>query len=77
MAKDTCVMCGAETPYDYETNINFRYGYVEGAGQMCKSCYDEGTERKQILVPTDMIYNTPNNQELGEKVRQIYWDSLD
>jgi len=76
MAKDTCIMCGVETAYEFETHIDFRYGYVEGAGQLCKSCYDRGTERRQILVPADMVYNTPNDQELGAKVRQIYWNTL-
>ena len=36
MAKDKCIMCGADTPYDFETHIDYRYGYVEGAGQCCK-----------------------------------------
>lgn len=72
---DNCVLCGAETPYTRSTHIDYRYGYVEGAGQLCKSCYDRGTERKQILVPADIVYNTPNDQELGAKVRQLYWDS--
>ena len=75
MAKDTCILCGAETPYEFETHIDYRYGYVEGAGQLCKSCYDRGTERKQLVVPEHIIYNTPNDQELGAKVRQIYWES--
>jgi len=72
MAKDTCVLCGAETPYDFNTHIDHRYGYIEGAGQLCKSCYDRGTEREQIVIPADVIYNTPNDMELGGKVRNIY-----
>lgn len=72
MAKDTCVLCGAETPYDFHTHIDHRYWYIEGAGQLCKSCYDRGTERSSIVVPSDLIYNTPNDQELGGKVRNIY-----
>jgi hypothetical protein len=36
-----CIICGKETPYTYDVNINFRYGYVEGAGQLCKECYDK------------------------------------
>lgn len=41
---DRCVICGKFTPYLTTTNINFRVGYVEGAGQGCyqpKKCnYD-------------------------------------
>lgn len=72
MAKETCVLCGAETPYDITTHIDYRHGYIEGAGQLCHVCYDRGTERKQIVVPADIIYNTPNDMELGAKVRNIY-----
>jgi hypothetical protein len=28
-----------------------------------------------ILVPIDVIYNTPNDIELGEKVRKLYWET--
>ena len=77
MAKDTCVLCGAETPYEFETHIDFRTGYIEGAGQLCTSCYDRGTERRQILVSADVVYNTPNDTELGAKVRRIYWETLE
>ena len=73
---DTCVLCDVETPYKRSTHIDYRYGYVEGAGQLCKSCYERGTERKQILIPSDLVYNTPNDQELGAKIRQIYNSNL-
>jgi hypothetical protein len=32
---DTCIVCGKITPYLKSTNINLRYGYIEGAGQTC------------------------------------------
>ena len=69
MAKDTCVLCGAETPYDYETHIDLRIGYIEGAGQLCANCYRKTDD---IHVPSSVIEDTPNDQELGSKVRNIY-----
>lgn len=69
---DCCVLCGAQTLYVKSVDINYRHGYIEGAGQLCKACYDRGTDRKQILVPANIIYNTPNDMELGAKVRQLY-----
>ena len=38
--KDKCVNCKRETLYSKETHIDFRLGYVEGAGQLCLDCYD-------------------------------------
>ena len=38
--KDKCVSCGVETPYDKTDHVDFRLGYVEGAGQLCLDCYD-------------------------------------
>ena len=32
---DKCVMCGKVSPYKTDTHIDFRKGYVEGAGQGC------------------------------------------
>lgn len=46
MAKDKCVMCGEETPYDETINIDLRVGYIEGGGQLCIDCY-EGKEKKE------------------------------
>ena len=39
--KDKCNCCGVETLYDKETHIDFRIGYIQGAGQLCLDCYDE------------------------------------
>ena len=86
MAKDTCIMCGKETAYDFETHIDYRYGYVEGAGQLCKSCYDgkpqdnrlnEVMERRRTLITVshEEVYDNPNDADLGELVRRKYWES--
>ena len=39
LEKDKCVNCKRETLYGKETHIDFRLGYVEGAGQLCLDCY--------------------------------------
>jgi hypothetical protein len=78
--KDKCIMCGKETPYDVHTHIDMRIGYVEGAGQLCRDCIidkedDYPTESKDICVSSTLIQNTPNDQELGEKVRHLYFST--
>ena len=88
MAKDTCIMCGDETSYDYETHIDLRYGYVEGAGQLCKECYENkvvGISTEEIIkrrttlitISAEDILRTPNDQELGAKIRKLYYDNRD
>jgi hypothetical protein len=75
MTKDLCISCGVETPYDFETHIDMRIGYVEGIGQLCSKCYNQGNNHNYIAVPESLIENTPNDQELGGEVRSIYWES--
>jgi hypothetical protein len=75
MAKDTCIICGVETPYDFETHIDMRLGYIEGAGQLCRSCFNGSKDVDDIIVSPHMVENTPNDQELGGKVRELYWQS--
>jgi hypothetical protein len=75
MAKDHCVLCGVETPYDFETHVDMRVGYIEGAGQLCIKCWNKGTDRRHMTVPMSMVYDTPNDQELGAKVRQLYYEN--
>ena len=71
MAKDTCVMCGKITPYDYETNIHLRYGYVEGMGQLCLPCYNGEKNEETLTITKKMVRDTPNDMDLGEKIRNI------
>ena len=35
---EICVSCGAETSFKKDDDITFRYGYIEGAGQLCFNC---------------------------------------
>jgi hypothetical protein len=71
MAKEICVSCGKVTPYEIDTHIDHRQGYIEGLGQLCISCYRKTDGEDTICVPVDMIRDTPNDMELGKKVRLI------
>lgn len=71
---ETCIMCGEETTTLKTTHVDFRYGYVEGAGQLCRECY-LGEDRNLITVNSRTILDTPNDAELGAKVRELYWES--
>ena len=71
---ETCIMCGKTTDVLVDTHIDFRYGYVEGAGQLCRSCY-LGEDRNLITIEGRTILDTPNDAELGAKVRQMYWEN--
>jgi len=35
---DVCVSCGCETKYPKSLPIDQREHYIEGAGQLCKTC---------------------------------------
>lgn len=72
--KDKCVSCGSETAYDVTTHIDMRNAYVEGLGQLCNRCHTSGKNHNQVLVPESVIINTPNDIELGRKVRMIYYE---
>jgi hypothetical protein len=73
---ETCIQCGAETDTLKTTHIDFRVGYIEGAGQLCRQCY-MGSSRNLITIDERTILDTPNNEELGAKVRRRYYESKD
>ena len=77
MPKDTCILCGVETQYEMDVNIDYRTGYIEGSGQLCSKCWNKGTERTSILIPISLIKDTPNDMELGKLVRTMYHQTLD
>jgi len=62
--KEKCVVCGEETPYEFETHIDFRQGYVEGVGQTCP--------RGCVHVSYKTILETPNDYQLGELIRKTF-----
>jgi hypothetical protein len=79
---EKCIICGVDTQYRFRTPIDFRYNYVEGAGQLCTKCGSKDEEpialdshRNLFTVSEYTVLSTPNDQELGAKVRQLYWES--
>jgi len=45
--KDCCVACGVETEYYDTTHIDARRFYIEGAGQLCKDCFEKIINEKR------------------------------
>ena len=73
MNKEKCIMCGKETPYDFETHVDMRIGYIDGLGQCCINCMEEKIDNDVICLSKKLIIETPNNYELGEKIRSLYF----
>ena len=38
---DMCISCGETTEEPIDKDINYRDNYIEGAGQLCKTCAAE------------------------------------
>jgi hypothetical protein len=38
---EICVICGKDTGVPVNQNIDLRKTYVEGAGQLCSTCYNK------------------------------------
>lgn len=38
---EKCIICGVETNEPKDKHIDFRYNYVEGAGQLCSKCAEK------------------------------------
>ena len=78
---EKCVICGVDTTYRFKTPIDFRYNYVEGAGQLCNKCGKDqhqirlDSHRNLFTVSEYAVSSTPNDQELGAKVRKLYWEN--
>lgn len=74
---DNCVLCGKQTQYQTNTHIDMRSGYVEGAGQLCTTCYSAGSAsgKEMIMIPKYLVEQHPNNMLLGEAVRKYYWEN--
>jgi len=38
---EECIVCGIETNEPKDKHIDFRYNYIEGAGQLCSKCAEK------------------------------------
>jgi hypothetical protein len=74
---EDCILCGVETTTLKTTHIDFRTGYIEGAGQLCIDCYMKGSSdgREHISIPKHWIKEYSNDMELGRRVRKYYYDN--
>ena len=74
---EDCILCGTKTTTLKTTHVDFRTGYIEGAGQLCRECYMKGSSesREHISIPKHFVKTYPNDAELGEKVRQFYYQN--
>lgn len=89
MATEGCVMCAKDTGVEINTHIDFRQNYVEGMGQLCKECYEhpmtenyqgfkqfsKGEDVNRIIIDAKLISDTPNDSELGAKLRKMFLNS--
>ena len=74
---EQCILCGVETTTLKTTHVDFRTGYIEGAGQLCRDCYMKGNSegREHISITKHFVKTYSNNAELGERVRRYYYDN--
>jgi hypothetical protein len=74
---EDCILCNAKTTTLKTTHVDFRTGYIEGAGQLCRECYMKGNSesREHISIPKHYVKSYPNDAELGERVRQFYYQN--
>ena len=64
--KDKCVSCKKETLYNKTDHVDFRLGYVEGAGQLCLDCYGTIYEKgiKNIQGMDEVIKEVKRDAEV-------------
>ena len=74
---ENCILCNKETQYRFNDHIDYRTGYIEGAGQLCLHCYNNNKKlpEMEIVIHVDekTILNTPNDMELGGLVRNAFY----
>tara|TARA_B100001057_G_scaffold500097_1_gene613470 strand:+ start:8278 stop:8475 length:198 start_codon:yes stop_codon:yes gene_type:complete len=55
---EICISCDKPTKVKRDAPVKSRKYYIEGAGQMCKSCYDAIIEKLKIM------HQNLNNEEI-------------
>ena len=71
--KDKCIVCQKKTLYDKEDHIDFRIGYIEGAGQLCLDCYDNVVILGWDKVPSKENVKGVNNENNKILLCRLVW----
>lgn len=50
-----CVACGKDTAIPVDMHVDLRFHYVEGAGQLCRTCYNKVYQDESASVWTCSI----------------------
>ena len=69
--KDKCIVCQKKTLYDKEDHIDFRIGYIEGAGQLCLDCYDN-----VVILGWDKVPSKENAKGVNNENNEILFGDL-
>jgi hypothetical protein len=77
MSNQQCQYCGKDT---YDVDIDYLVGtdhlscMIEQETQVQEPLTVPNPDRRLLAVEVDMIKRTPNDQELGAKVRQLFYE---
>jgi hypothetical protein len=78
MSNYTCQFCGKlteEVEYDYLVGVDHLECILRFEKEQNKQLEIPFPAMKLLLVEVDLIKNTPNDQDLGTKVRKLYYES--
>jgi hypothetical protein len=77
MHNQQCQYCGNDT---YDVDVDYLVGtdhlscMIEQETQVQEPLTISNPDRRLLAVEVDMIKRTPNDQELGAKVRQLFYE---
>ena len=63
-----CVVCGKDTTIPVTMHIDHRFYYVEGAGQLCRTCYNKVYQNENAVKWTCSI--------CGKDTSEVEYDYL-
>ena len=70
---EQCVSCRKPTVYDTDTHIQNRIGYIQGAGQLCKFCYETIYNKKSYVL---RLENMDESKFIETSVRYDYVNQI-
>jgi hypothetical protein len=68
----TCKYCGGDTSH---VEADYLWGYDHLACALQEKMQEEKKAKQVLTIPFDLILSTPNDQELGEKIRVMYHEA--
>lgn len=69
---EKCILCDGYVVSNISEYVSAGKKHV---GRVCTKCWTEALDRTPLTIPRNLVFNTPDDAELGAEIRKLYYEN--